>query len=129
MVNRLAVWIEFRHRRMALIAVVYIAFILMGTVIGSNSNAYLAFLSAAGTGPVAWVVFALPLLATLVAGDVIVQDRKSRMHIWALTRTRRTAYAGKKIAQLHVLTAGVFGLGSLVALGLFTLIFPGGLFP
>lgn len=87
-------------------------------------SAYLAFLSAIGSGISAYWVGVLPLVACLVAGDSLAWDRRTGFIRFFLTRSSRRVYIIGKIVSVTILTGVVVLCGLLLSFGIASVWFP-----
>lgn len=128
MLRRMTARIEFRQQRLVFSLFLLIAFMLQGYYLGGGplNNAYMAFLSAIGAGPSAFLDGVLPLIACLVAGDALAMDKRTGKHVFTLTRTSRLSYARRKVLLSLSLTGLNVMVGLAVSLGLSCLLFPSG---
>lgn len=106
---------------------VMVAFVLQGLVAyaagthfpNSHPNVYQAYLSALGTGPSAYWIGVLPLLASLIAADSLAWDRQTGTVRFYLSRVaRRTYVLGKWLAVISftaVIVAIGLGMTGLIA--------------
>ncbi len=111
-------------RRTALAGIGVIGFMVAGIVayrqtplIPWGSSAYLAYLSALGSGPTTYWDVVLPLVASLVSADSIAWDRQTGFIRLILPRTNRWGYGLGKVLATTCWTTVVLGLGLLVAFG------------
>jgi hypothetical protein len=118
---------------MFLALLLLLAFILEGFYWGGGrqvgNNTYFGFLAAVATGPQSFLPMALPLVACLIAGDVLALDKRSGRHVLALVRTSRVSYALQKVTLALALTGSVILAGLLIGLGLSFLLLPRGVPP
>ncbi|MEW6772190.1 MAG: hypothetical protein AB1330_12530 [Bacillota bacterium] len=87
-------------------------------------SAYLAYLSAIGSGLSAYFVGILPLAACLVAGDSMAWDRKTGFIRFVLTRSSRRTYILGKITAVTLLTGIVIFSGLLISFLIASIWFP-----
>lgn len=88
------------------------------------SSAYLAYLSALGSGANTYWDVVLPLMACLVAADSIAWDRRTGLIRLILPRTRRWEYGVGKVVATTFWTTVVVGLGLVVAFGVAVVEYP-----
>lgn len=94
------------------------------TMIPGGPSAYIAYLSAIASGPSAYWVGIMPLVAILIFGDTWGEERRSGFLRLTLSRSGRLRYSGTKVWQLIIMTTGVLSIGFLITLLLAFLLYP-----
>lgn len=92
--------------------------------VDTHQNAYMAYLSALGSGSSAYWIGVLPLIAVLIAADSVAWDRRTGSLRFYLARTDRLRYILGKWLAVMAFTALIVALGLAISGSVAAIAFP-----